>query len=49
VKTSILITPTLTLPPQGGGKYKEAPQKRLWGIEKLIKAKSLKLTISRYD
>jgi len=31
------ITPTLTLPPQGGGKYMVTPQQRLWGIENLIK------------
>jgi len=32
----VSITPTLTLPRQGGGKYKETPQQRLWGIENLI-------------
>jgi len=30
------ITPTLTLPRQGGGKYMVTPQQRLWGIENLI-------------
>jgi len=28
------ITPTLTLTPQGGGKYMVTPQQRLWGIMK---------------
>ncbi|MBI4687386.1 MAG: hypothetical protein HY756_06355 [Nitrospirae bacterium] len=27
-----LSTPTLSLPRQGGGKYTETPQQRLWGI-----------------
>ena len=36
----VSITPTLTLPRQGGGKYKDTPQSRRlsgWGIENLIK------------